>query len=523
MSLLNVLYYKKYTMEENVVFPPNQDSGQPPVEQDPSTIPADPIADPNVVADPNADPNAPAAEVPAGDGTPPPDDGAAPAEGAPPPSNAGMIKKILIGVGILIVIIFLVVLLIPKKQAAPKEVTLEWWGLWEDTRGVQSTIDQFEKENPTIKVKYVNSTPQQYFGRLKTRIQNGTGPDIFRYHNSWLPMLSDSLLPLSADVMTVDDFKKNYPLAMQQDLIQNGAIYGIPLDADSLAMFANTDLFDKAGIQVPSTWEDFIDTARKLTVKDADSGKIKTAGAGLGTFGNVTHASDIVSMLFLQQGIDIKKITDSSPESEKRKGDALDFYAKFARGDQSVWDSTLDQSVLAFARGNLALYFGYSWDVFRIQQINKSLQFKIYPVPGLQGGKNPTIASYWVEGASSKGKNQHEAYVFLKFLAKKETAEKLYTEQAKTRPFGEPYARKDLADTLKDNQLVYPFVSQLPYASSTYFASDTFDGDDGFNTALNAYLNNAVTAVSNGTQGTNSTVKAFDAGVSQVYLKYGIQ
>jgi multiple sugar transport system substrate-binding protein len=510
-------------MDENVVFPPNKEPEQPPVVEDPPIVPADPATDPTAVTDPNADPNAPAGEVQSGDGTPPPADGEVPAEDAPPPSHAGLIKKILIGVGILIVIIFLVVLLIPKKQAAPKEVTLEWWGLWEDTRAVQSTIDTFEKENPTIKVKYVNSTPKQYLGRLKTRIQNGTGPDVFRFHSSWLPMLTDSLLPLSADVITVDEFKKSYPLPMQQDLIQNGAIYGIPLDADTLAMFANTDLFDKAGIQVPSTWEDFMDTSRKLTVKDADTGKIKTAGAGLGTFGNISHASDIMSMLFMQQGIDIKKITDNSPENEKRKGDALDFYAAFAKGDQNVWDSTLDESILAFARGNLALFFGYSWDVFRIQQINKSLQFKIYPVPGLQGGKNATIASYWVEGASSKGKNQQEAYVFLKFLAKKETAEKLYTEQAKTRPFGEPYARKDLAETLKDNQLVYPFVSQLPYASSTYFASDTYDGDEGFNTALNAYLNNAVTAVSNGTQGTDSVVKSFDTGVSQVYQKYGIQ
>lgn len=508
--------------DENVVFPPNQEGEQTPAEPDPSAPAADVPADQPV--DPNADPNAPAEEVPV-DGTPPPEepaDGEVPAEEAPPPSHSGLIKKILIGVGILIVIIFLIVLMIPKNQA-PKEVTLEWWGLWEDTRATQAVIDEFEKENPTIKVKYVNSTPKQYLSRLRTRIQNGTGPDVFRFHNSWLPMLTDTLLPLSADVITLDEFKKTYPLPMQADLIQNGAIFGIPLEGDTLAMFANTELFDKAGIQVPSTWEDFMDTSRKLTVKDADTGKIKTAGAALGTFGNISHASDIVSMLLLQQGVDIKKITDTSPANQKKKIDALDFYAKFAKGEQNVWDSTLDQSIIAFARGNLALYFGYSWDVFRIQQNNKSLQFKIYPVPGLQGGKNATIASYWVEGASAKGKNQREAYLFLKFLAKKETSQKLYAEQAKLRPFGEPYARKDLAETLKDNPLVYPFVSQLPYASSTYFAADTYDGEEGINTALNAYLNNAVTSIANSQQGTDTVVKAFDAGVSQVYQKYGIQ
>jgi multiple sugar transport system substrate-binding protein len=498
-----------HTMDENVIYPPNPDSTQTPAADVPAEQPADP--------------NAPAAEEIPADGAPPPEapaDGEVSDDGAPPPSRAGLIKKLLIGLGALIVIILLVVLLIPKNQA-PKEVTLEWWGLWEDTRAVQSTIDDFEKANPTIKIKYVNGDPKQYLGRLKTRIQNGTGPDIFRYHDSWIPLLSESLLPLSSDVMSLNDFKKIYPPVMQSDLTQNGAIYGIPVDADSLAMFANTDLFDKAGIQVPNTWEDFVTTARKLTVKDADTGKIKTAGAALGTYNNISHASDIVSMLFVQGGIDIKKIND--PANIQKESTAVDFYTSFVRGDQTVWDATLDQSVLAFAQGNLGLFFGYSWDVFRIQQINKSLNFKIYPVPGLQGGKNATIASYWIEGASAKGKNQREALLFMKYLAKKETAQKLYTQQSKVRAFGEPYARNDLGETLKDNPLVYPFVSQLPYASSTYFASDTHDGDGGLNTALNTYLGNMVTEVANGSRSTDTTVKTFNAGVSQVYLKYGIK
>jgi multiple sugar transport system substrate-binding protein len=519
-------------MDENVIFPPKQDSGQDPAQQDAAetvqapageAAPEAPPVDPAVPVEetPPAD-GEPAAEVPADGGVPPetpPEDGEVPAE-EPPPSRAGLIKKILIGLGILIVIIFLVVLLIPKNQE-PKEVTLEWWGLWEDARAVQPAIDDFERVNPNITIKYVMLDPKQYREKLTTRIQNGTGPDIFRYHNSWVPMISNVLLPLSSDVISPEEFKKAYPPVMQTDLTKNGAIYGIPLDADTLGMFANTELFETAGMQVPSTWEEFVTTSRRLTVKDAETGKIKTAGAALGRYGNVTHASDIVSMLFVQQGIDIKKFTD--PQNVKRQETAIEFYTSFAKGEQRVWDETLDESVLAFARGDLALFFGYSWDVFRIQTINKNLRFKIYPVPGLQGGKNATIASYWVEGASAKGKNQKEALLFMKYLAQPETSRKLFAEQSKLRAFGEPYARADLIETLKNNELVYPFVSQLPYAKSTYFASDTHDGEGGLNSALNAYLGNAVNAVAGGEQSTPTTVKTLNSGVSQVYKKYGIQ
>ncbi len=504
-------------MDEKVVFPPNTDPTQTPGAQPP----VDPAADVQPVAQSSAAESAVPTEPPADGGVPPetpPADGTVPIE--PPPSKAGLLKKILIGVGILIAIIFLIVLLVPKNQT-PKEVKLTWWGLWEDTRGVQLAIDDFQRANPNITIEYVKQDPKQYRGRLTTRIQNGTGPDVFRYHNSWVPMLSTVLLPLSSDVITPEEFEKVYPQVIQDDLTKKGAIYGIPLGADTLAMFANTELFEKAGLQVPNTWEEFVSISRKLTVKDPETDKIKTAGAALGTYTNITHASDIVSMLFVQQGVDMVALTDTA--NIKRQEAALNFYAAFAKGEQNVWDGTLDESLLAFAQGNVGLYFGYSWDIFRIQKISDSLRFKVYPVPGLQGGKNATIAGYWVEGASSKGKNQKEALLFMKYLARPETAQKLYAEQSKIRAFGEPYARTDLADSLKDNELVYPFVSQLPYARSTYFSSDTHDGDGGLNSALNAYLGNALTTLANGEKSVASTSKTMNQGVLQVYKKYGIQ
>lgn len=514
-------------MDEKVIYPPKEGAGNEPATADPGQAQTTPDAQ-------AADPNAPAAAEPAAeeqpaDGAPPADppvegeissDELAEGEGeeVPPPfwRRKSFLIKILIGIGVLIAIISLVTLL--TKQNQPKEVTLTWWGLWEDEKSIQFAIDDFQKANPTIKIDYVKKDPKLYRKTLSTRIQNGTGPDIFRYHNSWLPMMSANLTPLSADVINPEEFKKAYPVVMQNDLVQNGAIYGIPVGTDSLAMFTNTELLTSAA---PATWEDLTTMARKLTVIDPDTGKIKTAGAALGTMKNVSHSHDILSMLFVQQGIK-DKTTFTDPSNAKRQQDVIDFYTAFARGDQKVWDETLDVSWLAFARGNVAIFFGYSWDIFRIQEINKTLQFKVNPVPGLQGGKNPTIASYWVEGVSSRGKNQKEALLFMQYLAQKETAQKLYTEQAKTRAFGEPYARIDLAETLQDNELVYPFVSQMPYAYSTYFASDTHDSDDGLNASLNSYLEKVINTVATSAQETDNAIKPFNLGVAQVYEKYKI-
>ncbi|HVF69179.1 MAG TPA: extracellular solute-binding protein [Xanthomonadales bacterium] len=435
-----------------------------------------------------------------------------------PPKTRGILKKIIIGVIVLIILVFIIFLIVPKGSGN-KKVKLVWWGLWEDTRVMQPLISEFQKSNPNITIEYVKQDPKQYREKLLTRINNETGPDIFRFHNTWVPMMSDVLLPLPTDVISPNELKTDFYPVVQKDMTGNGAIYGIPLGADTLALFINTELLESAGVSPPQTWDDFVKAASTLTVKDPDTKKILTAGAALGTYGNITHAPDVISLLFIQQGISINKFPEASKD---KKVAVLNFYTSFSKGDQRVWDSTLDESLLSFARGNLAMYIGFSWDIFKIQALSPDLAFKTYPVPQLVGRKS-TLASYWVEGVSSKSPNQKEALLFMQFLKKKETAQKFYSEVSKTRGFGEPYARSELAKSLKENDLLFPFVSQLVDASSSYFASDTNDGEGGLNSSVNNYLGNAINAIVNDNSSTETVIETLDQGVAQAYQKYGVQ
>jgi ABC-type glycerol-3-phosphate transport system substrate-binding protein len=445
-------------------------------------------------------------------------EGGSEAPPAPPPPKigGGLWKKIAIGAVLLILIVFAVFLFV-SRGSSDDSAELVWWGLWEDAGVVAPIIEDFQREHPNIKVEYVKQDPKQYREKLQTRIQNGTGPDIFRYHNTWVPMLASELLPLSTDVISPDEFKKTYYPVMQNDLMRNGAIYGIPLGADTLILFVNTELLDAAGVSPPQTWEEFVSAARALTVKE--EGRINTAGAALGTVNNVTHAPDIISLLFIQQGIDIRDF----PNAEKSdKVDAINFYTSFAKGSQNVWDSTLDESIMLFASERLAMYIGFSWDIFRINSLNPEFSFETHPVPQLVG-RDAGLASYWVEGVSAKSKNQSASLTFLQFLAKKETAEKFYTEASKTREFGELYARVDMAPALEENEILKPFITELDNAQSSFFASDTYDGEGGINSLLNVYLGNAVNSIINDNSSAESVVETLDQGVLQVFEKYGVK
>jgi ABC-type glycerol-3-phosphate transport system substrate-binding protein len=256
--------------------------------------------------------------------------------------------------------------------------------------------------------------------------------------------------------------------------------------------------------------ERFYNNARAMTVKD-ELGKIKTAGAAIGTYDNVAHAPDIMSLLFLQNGVDFNNLQASLD----RVQGAFTFYTSFAKDVNNVWDNTLDPSTLAFSKGNLGMFFGYSKDYFTIKQFNPNLSFQIVPVPQLPN-QNITLASYWVEGVSQKSKHQKEALLFMKFLAKKETLLKLYSLESKTRDFGEPFARIDLADNLKNNANVYTFVSQAPDARSSFFVDST--NDNGLNQQLNTYLGNGINSMM-GNESAEDTAQTFIDGVLQILPK----
>ena len=76
-----------------------------------------------------------------------------------------------------------------------------------------------------------------------------------------------------------------------------------------------------------------------------------------------------------------------------------------------------------------------------------------------------------------------------------------------------------MAPLLSSNNLVYPFVEQADDAQSTYFSSDTYDGENGMITQMNVYMGNAVRSVNNNTSA-DSAIDTLAKGVAQVLSRY---
>lgn len=435
------------------------------------------------------------------------------------PASGGFMKKMII------VLIFLLLLggfagggwFLYQRIRGKTGGTLTYWGLWEDAAVIQGVISEFEAKNPNIKIQYIKNSHKQYRERLQSAIARGEGPDVFRFHNTWVPMLRSELAIAPEGFMTAAEFSSTFYPVTSADLVAGQSIFGVPMMIDGLGLYYNEEMFAKAGVSPPTTWEEMLSVVPNLTVK-SDDGKIVTSAIALGTTGNTEHFSDILATMMMQNGVKLTNPTGKPAE------EALIFYRKFSDPSDPIytWNETLDNSIYAFATGRVAMIFAPSWRVFEIVQISKDngkeLRFKIAPIPQLPGN-TVTWASYWVEGVSAKSKYPKAAWEFIKFLTSKDTVTKLYTEEGKSRLFGEPYARTELADSLKNDPYTGAFVIQAPQAKSFPLASRTFD--NGLNDRMIKYFEDAVNGFLKGTA-PSAVLSTAASGFSQVLSSFGL-
>lgn len=379
------------------------------------------------------------------------------------------------------------------------DVTLTYWGLWEDpdviTPLLNSFIESYERDNPRINLtinyeKRSFSDLDQYKETLLTRLQQGTGPDVFRLHNSWVAPFSTELTALPPETLSEEDYAlRFFPAALASAKVGT-EIFALPLEYDGLVLFYNQTLL--TGVNVAEeikTWEDFRREAVRLTTwqnNDRTKGAITRAGAAFGVANNISHSADILSLLLAQSGVD--PLTELNTQAA---ADALTFYTNFSQVDR-VWNETLPFSINAFANGQVAMIIAPSWRALDIAALNPQLEFAAAPVPQLPAAAEGGVhwATFWTEAVSKDSPNADIAWQLLEFLTREDQQRAFYTAAAQNRPFGEPYALRSLAESLAEHEILGPLLSSAPTAVSSKTAD--FSGNTDYVNALKKAIGDVI-------------------------------
>ncbi|WP_353808861.1 ABC transporter substrate-binding protein [Agromyces sp. SYSU T00194] len=151
---------------------------------------------------------------------------------------------------------------------------------WSWTPSAEAQVAAFEEAYPNVDVELVNAgTNTEEYTKLQNAIKAGSGaPDVVQIEYYAIPQfaLTDSLLDLSQ--YGLDSLEDQYSASTWGAVNVDGALVGLPQDSGPMALFYNASVFDEYGIEVPTTWDEYVDAARALN--EADPSKFITSDTG---------------------------------------------------------------------------------------------------------------------------------------------------------------------------------------------------------------------------------------------------
>jgi len=132
------------------------------------------------------------------------------------------------------------------------------YALWDPNEevGYKKSIAVFEQSHPDITVSVVQIPYPNYQEKLQAEFTSGTGPDIFWVNTPWLSTwIKDGLLVnLAPDIAKAHINMSQYIPSLVSLHTYNGAIYGLPKDWDTIAVYYNENYFAAHHIAVPTSW-----------------------------------------------------------------------------------------------------------------------------------------------------------------------------------------------------------------------------------------------------------------------------
>lgn len=218
-----------------------------------------------------------------------------------------------------------------------------------------SKMAQQYEEETGIKVEVTDVPYADLDTKISKAVQSNDAPDVARVAGV-IPDWSDYLIDLT-DVAEKAGTIEAMTIRDEEDVVK-----ALPTDITAVGMFINTDLFDEAGVDYPTseediwTWDEFLASLNE--VKEKTSAK----------YGFILDGSDHRLRAFTYQfgGQDffLNEAGDSYM-TDKNTREALELFVKLNNDGtvpKSVWTSGEDASSM-FKSGQIPAYISGSWQI----------------------------------------------------------------------------------------------------------------------------------------------------------------
>lgn len=284
----------------------------------------------------------------------------------------------------------------------------------------------FHKLHPNVTFQTADTLPSNdYLAKLSSQVGAGTAPDMFigwTYQRLRPYAQGGRLFNLKPYLEKSPVYKTISPFALASSTV-NGGLYAVPLTNDAEVIYYNKAVFKKAGIDVPTTYDEFL----------ADVQKLKAAGVAPIALGNTDSFNGSILYTMLAERLGGFGLYQSTVADQKTKFDNPDF-VKAGQYLQNLvhmgaFNSNYASESIGYAASLLTtnkagMFINGTWETYDLYQgLGSNLGW--FTLPPISGGKD-NAPQQLIElpnnaiSVSANSPHKAEAVQFIEYLESQE-------------------------------------------------------------------------------------------------------
>lgn len=359
-----------------------------------------------------------------------------------------------------------------SSGGSSEPVTITFYSTASEDTAMQrykDVVASFETAHPDVHVE-VTFPGSEYENLLKTKMAANDLPDVFQTHGWTRDRYQPYLLGLS-DAPWAKDIA---PAMVPNVTADDGTVLALPISQNKAGINVNTDILDQYGIEIPSTWSEFLDAAR--AVRDKSGGTIvpvHIGGADSWTIGSFYDWLAIPALISAKDN-DAAALKDGTfdwAHWDFLSQQLADLQSEHLVNDDILTAKYTDSSQL-IAQGKVAFAFYGQGVMSEVERLNPDIHLKMMPIPSVKDGDTPT----WSGGEGDTlavwkdTKHADAAREFVDFVAQPENIEAIIGDS----PYepGLTTAKVDVGDAYTTDD---PSIRVMPAFDREYFPNGMWD------------------------------------------------
>ncbi|HEY8719254.1 sugar ABC transporter substrate-binding protein [Pengzhenrongella sp.] len=330
------------------------------------------------------------------------------------------------------------------------KVTLEfaqWWEPELPKGSLRGLMDQFEKENPNIKVKLLSGPYDSTKEQVVAGAAAGTMSDVVGLDGAWVSDFAKQGAIADLSKLMKDSNYDESQLASQIKI--KGKTNMIPVVNFVYPLFSNDALLTKAGVtKPPSDRTEFAADAKAVSALGANT-KGWVLPLSLEAPNGIQN--DVMSWVWSSGGSMLK---DGKPDVNNADVKSAVEYIKGLYDDKVIAPGALtmkeQDKVEEFTNGRVGMMIDSLAHINLIRENNKNLKFSISAIPAKDGytGERGIPYASWGVGIANNSKHKAEAFKLVSFLMSEKTNSELSSAA-----FAFPGNTKSVPDFVKTDAL----------------------------------------------------------------------